>query len=448
MCFDNNPNNSSGEELIFIESNENLTLANKMRAIRKTLGWTQLQLATEMGYSSTTIDNYEHTRYRVTDEVLRKFRQATGTEGVPLKNDEIVAYKKDIYSRNYSLNHNDKKQVNELLHMLAKCAKFSFDTDLQILCNLLSAIYYFTMNNKKECDRIIDSLSTREHEFTDEHYYWYYRCLGLIQYTLRRYKSALALYLKAEEHGKRVNPDLNINIRSLYYNIGLCFTFMNYPIQANEYFEKLHSNELDSHTVLYGFNIQRFLAINASMLGQTQKALKKLENCINYAISEKKISETRFAATYLDIGIVYQDAGNFEKALENFAIASSYFDKKSEVYLEYMCHKAVLLRSYNRDEVLELVNKGLSMATKGTLWYEWLDAVKHSKELDNQASLMYLECTLIPRLLEYGKHLLVMNCYEWISDHSKKAMCYKPALKYSEKAKKIFSQLMKGDLSL
>ena len=238
-------------------------------------------------------------------------------------------------------------------------------------------------------------------------------------------------------------------MKTLYYNIGTCFTFMNFPIRAIEYFEKLQANELEAYVIEYGFNIQRHLAVNFSKTGRIQKALKKLESCIAYAESKENFDKLSLGAVYLDRGNVYLDAGNFEKALENFEIASNCFDKKSESYLVYMCHKAILLRLYNKDdEVTELVNNGLSMATKGTLWYEWLDAIKHSMALDNQESLMYFEYTIIPKLLEYGKHLLVMNCYEWISNHYGEKRCYKQALEYTNKAKKTYKKLMEGDLSL
>jgi tetratricopeptide (TPR) repeat protein len=224
---------------------------------------------------------------------------------------------------------------------------------------------------------------------------------------------------------------------------------MDYPYLAVEYLEKVKINEVDTFIVRYGIVTQKRLAISYSKLGRTEKALELLQNCLRYVIEEKRGDKLTLGGVYRDIGRVYQDAGIINKALENFDVASQHFDKKSEAYQMCLCYKATLLRSNNRiNEAMKCVDEGLPITTKGTLWHESLTAIKHSLNLEEKASREYLEWTSIPKLLEYGKHLLVMKCYEWLSSFYRGNKKHKPTHIYIQKATKIYKQLMEGDLSL
>jgi len=174
-----------------------------------------------------------------------------------------------------------------------------------------------------------------------------------------------------------------------------------------------------------------------------------LNDCLKYFIKERKDDKLTIYGIYLDVGKVYQDAGDFDNSLLNFDKASEYCDSSSEALQEYLCYKATLLRSYDKnDMVKDCLDKGLLLVEKGTLWYEWLMMIKYSMMLDDEASLKYVEYTAIPKLLGYGKHLVVMKCYKWLSRYCEKNIKYKLALEYSQKATKIYEQLIEGDLSL
>ncbi|MCL2839360.1 MAG: helix-turn-helix transcriptional regulator [Defluviitaleaceae bacterium] len=426
-----------------------MTLPQKMRAIREALRLSRLALATEMDYSETTIYSYENGIHRVTDKLLHRFKGVTGTQYIPLTDDEVTAFKKKLYVHLTSINLSDNEKISKFLQESVRCSQWCFDTDLCNLCDLFRVKYHSANGNKEECKKILSELSKRESEFSDEHFYWYYHCLGILEHSLWRYKSALSLYIKAEACGNRLSLDLSCNNRNLFYNIAYCLGLMDYSYLSIEYLEKLKKEEVELISVSAGVFTKRLLAVNLSKLGRTERALKILNNCLDYVMKEIKDNELAVYTVYLDIGKVYQNAGNFDKALWNFDKASQYCDTNSEAFQTYMCYKATLLRTYNKnDMVTDCLDKSLPLLTKGTIWYEWLMAIKHSMELDNDASLKYMEYTAIPNLMGYGRHLVVVECFKWLSSYCEKNIKYKLALEYSRKATKIYEQLMEGDLSL
>ena len=429
-----------------METIEKLTLAKKMKTIRIALGITQLELATYMGKSHTTIEYYENNRNPVSSAVFKAFKQTLDMEDVPLKDEEIAAYLKDmLHPWNNMLNVGNIKKAVELQPRISYCVKWSYDENLQILYDLFSIRFYCGIGKKEESYTIAESLQKREPEFTEEQRYWYYRYLGFMQHTAWKYKSAVALYLKAEDIGRR----LDLNDSTLYYNIGNCLVFMGYYNLAVECLEKIQLNGIGLYSIWRGVNIQKLLAVCYSKLGKTDKALGILNDCLEYLLSENGSDRTKIGAVYVDMGIVYQETGNFEKALENFDIVNQYCDKKSEASLECLCYRALFLRLNNRnDSAAECVDEGLSLVAKGTLWYEWLNGIKYSLALDNQSSVDYIEWTTIPKINEYGCYWLTMEFYAILSSHFEKENKYKPALRYRNEASLIYKGLMKGNLSL
>jgi len=423
-----------------------MTQVMKMRAIRKAHSMTQLSLAVAMNCSSSTVDNYENGRNPVSDHMYKAFKKATGMEGVPLTGDEIVAFKKEqLYAWNFMINYGDINQAKELQSNIGYCVMWSYDTELQVLYDIFCINYHSKIDEMEDSDKIVASLKKREHELTDEQRYWHCRYLGVLEHRSWRCKPAINMYMKAEEIGGR----LGLNDTALYYNISDCLTFMGYPYLSIVYLQKIQLKEFNISNVSYGFATQRLLAVNYSKLGRICEALELLEKYREYLLCEMKDGKYRLGIVYHSIGWVYQNAEDFEKTLENYDLASQHYDKKSELYIRYLCDKASLLRTHNRnDEAKSCVDKGLSMVAEGTLWYEWLNAIKHSLVLDKKGSVEYIQWAAIPKFHEYGKHTLAMECYEWLSDNCRKNGMYKSAGEYSEQAFGIYKQLMKGDLSL
>jgi len=239
-----------------------MMLPQKMRAIREALGMSRLTLATEMDYSESAIYNYETGINRVSDKLLHRFKVATDMKDIPLTDDEVAVFRKKLYLQSDAINLGNHEQITEFLSELARCSQWCFDVNLRNLCELFCVRYNFVIGNKEECRRMMSELSKRENEFSDEHFYWYYSCLGILEHSLWRYKSALFLYLKAEEYGNRLGSDLNFNNKNLFYNIASCLKSTDYPYLSIEYLEKLKKDEIDSISMATGAATRRILALS------------------------------------------------------------------------------------------------------------------------------------------------------------------------------------------
>jgi len=422
-----------------------MTLGRKMALIRADKGMRQIDLAIEMGYSPALVGNYENERCSVSKDVLATFRTVTNTEDVPLQEHELVGAKKKLHSWYDLITTGQMERAKELYDGFANAVKWSYDTDLKNTFEIFCAIYHYGLGDVSECGRIVEALKEREHEFTSEqlHFYWY--TLGYCAFYKWQYKSALEFFLKSEDAGERAG----LSSKQVYFNIGTCLVFMGYSGLAIEYFEKSQSNELDARVATYGASTQRFLAICHSRLGRVDKALKLLDNHYEYLAAVNKYNKSELSLLHFSLAMIYDEAGDHEKAQENYDITFEHHKVKDELYLEYMCNKATFLRNNNKiNETHECVNEGLSLASKDTLWYEWLNAIRHSLSLGNKSSQGYIQWTAIPKLMEHGKYYEVMKMYTWLSNHCEVENKYKPALKYGKQASAIYSKLVKGDVSL
>ena len=428
--------------VVFIKD-ELIKIATKMRAIREALKWTQLTLATNMECSVATVENYESGRHKVTSATIIKFKKAVEMD-VPLTDDEIAAHKKVLYRWIDYVVLGDKKKADKLYVELTTLSKWSFDDDVINLRNLFCVGYYYYSNGKREkCLEILKSLSQQIHELSDEHLYWYYRYSALMEHSVWRYKTALEMYLKAEKLGDR----LGLTDRGLLHNIGYCYAEMGYSYFAILYLERVLTNKVDtfSITIKSGFSTQRLLAICYSDLGKKEEAHALFDNCLIHIEAENRSDKFILGGTYLDMGKVYEDEGEYEKALEYYEMASRQYDKNSEAFIEYLCIIASLLRSIGReDEAKEYLSQGLPLVTKDTLWYWWLHAIDKSMDMDNDASIIYIECTVVPALHDYGKHTFAIMCCEWIDKYYRDKNMYKKAIKYIDKANEIRAKLQRG----
>ena len=416
-----------------------------MAEIRKARKITQVSLAIEMGYSDALIGNYENNRCPVSHDVLGKFKTAAKVQDIPLTDDELASAMKEMSAWNDLINFGDIAQVIEQHNKFERYVQWAFDQDLENLFDIFRIKYLCRIGKPEECDKLLESLKEREQSFTSTHLYWYYRYQGFLEHMAWRYKTAQIMYQKAEVIGDK----LNLNDKALYYNIGNCMITMGYPYLAIDYLERVAVKQIDLSSIRYGFTTQKLLAICYGRLGLIDKAIGLLNNYLEYLMNEKKDDRLNIYGVYLNMGRVYQEAGDYNKALEHYDKAAHYCKENDEAFLEYICYKASFLREYNKaDEVRECLNKGLPLTARGNLWYEWLQAIKHSLDLDNDGSINYIIYTAIPRLKEYGKYTIIISCYKWLSDYYKRKGKYKPALSYSEMASDIFTKLMKGDLGL
>ncbi|MCL2404269.1 MAG: helix-turn-helix transcriptional regulator [Defluviitaleaceae bacterium] len=416
-----------------------------MARIRVALKKTQLDLAIAMGYSSSLIGNYENGRCPVSADVLIAFRQETHMTDVPITDSEVEAMKNELRAWNDTVTYGDIKLAAELYHILARRVRWSYDTGLQTLFDLFCTKYYFRLGKKDEYDRLFVALSKMEDGLDGELLYWYYCLCGFCYHTQWRYKQALAMYFKAEAVGNR----LHVNDRALYYNIGSCLINCGYPYLAVMNFEKFQVYKYDLASVRLGFATQKLLAIGYSKIGKTNKAIQMLNDCREYVTNNKSDDNPTLYEIYFSLGKVFHEAGDYDKAHENLNKASHYCNKNDESYVEYLCYAATFFREYNKtDKAIECLNKCIPLVAKGTLWYEWLHALKHSVTLDDKASADYMVWTAIPALHEYGMCTVVMKCFDWLSKHYEEKGMYKPALKYANEASNIFYMLMKGNLAL
>ena len=282
------------------------------------------------------------------------------------------------------------------------------------------------------------------HEFTDMHYYWYYRQCGISKLHEFQYKEALKMFLKAEELGNL----LKIYNEGPYYNIASCLTNIGYAYLAIEYLKMAEAEAVKSSNNRYNVYIRNLFALNYSILGQHGRAISLLEGCLR-GEKEKANAKGTIGAFYIDMGMIYHRMGKLSDAIKCLDVAGEYFQENSDSFTYNMyCKAYVLLANSKTSEGLDCLDKGLDVSKQHTLMHVLLLTLKHSINLKEPESLQYMQTTGIPQLLEYGEHLLVAEYYEKLGVYYQEIKKYKTASIYMHLALDITKKLMKGDLNL
>jgi hypothetical protein len=134
--------------------------------------------------------------------------------------------------------------------------------------------------------------------------------------------------------------------------------------------------------------------------------------------------------------------------VESFDQAFAFFEKGGRSYLTNIYYKAQVLFLAKEDEAGEsCLAAGLSEHTDDNLLCIMLNALKHSRTLDDEESLNFIANTAIPELLEAGRHLIAIDYCEKLKEYFAKNNKFKLAYKYAETALYYHKKIMEGDIT-
>jgi transcriptional regulator with XRE-family HTH domain len=127
----------------FIEGNETMTFAEKLRAARIKRGFSQTELATEIGTSLRTIQNYESgTRLPKSMDIYAKLAAALGVNEETLK-DETTDF---LFDAGRQYGSRGRRQAQDFIQdFRAMCAGGQMDEDdLDFIMEALQSTYWET----------------------------------------------------------------------------------------------------------------------------------------------------------------------------------------------------------------------------------------------------------------------------------------------------------------
>jgi len=438
------------EKVVFLSErlskNPNLTIedimrATKLRKFRDFIKIGQEIMSVRLDVTIGTVAGYETLLNPVSKNVYKKFKTFKEVQGIPFNFKEIDEYKKEAYQIQEEMNYSKKEDVRAEIKRLENCITWCFDDGLINYCNIFIGIYRYMLGEKKECDDIISNLN--KEVFGDEHYHWYYRLTGMIAHDKRHYIETIKTYHDADA----LSTKLGIDNKKLTYKLGYAYTETGYPVQGQEYLNRLKPKEIRFIFYRDSFPYYKFSAINYAKTSTSDEALKLLNSYEKSLNDEDKDNKPLLINLNNAFGQVYYYLDNDEKALHHYNLALDLHEHKDEWFLATMCYKLMVQRRFKvKDISLDELKETIEIAEKDSFWYDWLNAIYHSLHLHDKESIKYLTKISIPKMTTiYGRPEIIIEIRKWLADFYV-PNSYKEATKQYKEIDKLRVKILKGEL--
>jgi len=421
------------------------------KTIRVKLGLKQIDLAVALGCASSFISKMELKGVNLPKDKYVILKDVLKVTNVPFLDFEIEEYEEDLRDWKNCAYTGDNKKAAELQPGLARRGMLSKNTYLMTQYELACAYYYFAMNKTDELNRIMSLLKKKEDALIDIQRFSYYYICGMRDLRASRYKIALISYLKAEKAGNRSPWDerKKIPYEGLYIGIASCLTFTQHAAIAEEYLKKFE----DEASERYRYTSMPFSNVlhirNLITLSKYDEAMEAVKIRMLEEKQAGNANQATIGMLHRLQGGIYHKTREYGNAINEYEASLVYTKRDSEIYCYTLYLKAL---AYHADGKIHEGNinieEGLSKINDETNTEVLLKALKHSMNLKDPSSLNYMEKEAIPKLIEYGDHILAADYCEKLHVFFCEISKYKHAVHYCNKALTIHKKLREGDLSL
>lgn len=250
---------------------------------------------------------------------------------------------------------------------------------------------------------------------------FYYKFLGLYHYLYGDLMDSLTFYRDAE---KQVQDE---NIEETYYQLALILTDFNQLEDSNFYIQKALDIFTKKMKYTHCINAHLLIAINYRKMNQYNKAITIYQRLINEVQSDTKVRYKVFH----NLGLIYLDLKNYDKAIENLKHSLRLKEKENEqVNTLYLLAKA-FVESNQLDAAQTHVHKGKKLACtyniqSYSIHFHILELMIHGK-MQTEEFGTYLEKTAIPYFTLKNEQSALIEMYLLLSKHFEDINRYKKA---------------------
>ena len=422
-----------------------------LRNIREAHRLSQAGLADLLGVTEEHIEALESGLEQADIAFVEKLKDRLTLHGTPILESARTELMEQLFLWKHAIDYADIDKANELQPELEKAAKSSYSPSAMNFYDIFEADYYRLINDMPAYEKAIANLSQRHDTFAIRQQYYYHVLMGAKAFVEKRYQDAINAYRTAEWldtanqwHGVR-----------FYFGLGVSLTDRGYATRAIWYLEKAKRASkrirayCDKPNRRFDVYIDGVLTYNLSKVGRHEEAIKILYERLGRETRRK--SKRGIGYTHFSFGRVYNEAGEYNKAIESYNEALKYLDKEDDAYIANLYHKAALLFVCNKHEdAVICAEEALSVVTD-EYWKVQFDAIRCSASMyDDSKHVIYLIETVMPKLQEYDIHKTMVYFYQRLatyfyeSDNIRDAyLCCNLAL---ETQIQLYKELVEGDM--
>ncbi|MCL2169498.1 MAG: helix-turn-helix transcriptional regulator [Defluviitaleaceae bacterium] len=400
--------------------------AQKIRALRKAKGTTQVELAEVILSSSASVSRVELGDYTYNKEEIAAIKSHFGITDMPLTEHECEAFRNGLY---FWRDHIRDKRMVEAREMRDRFSPVLIlepcDDDLPLLYRLFDILLMFYEGGLDKAEQELDKLESKVDTMLPEHLYYFNTNKGSLLALRKRFENALEFYLKALHIFENNKLPFQTNINVLYYHIAHCYTSMESPSHAIIFLGKIPELSNSGKIATYEIGIDILRAINFRMVGHFQEAESLLKNCLLQAKGVQSKSYVGF--TLFNLGMLYRCLGKWDEAISHLDQALDTFEMASEYHLPVVYHRICCLiekRDFVKAEAeIELSEALCSQNQDHVILIKSLPHILNiSRRISTYdgESVDFIENITIPFLIKECESFEAVKCYELLLHHFKR----------------------------
>ena len=424
-----------------------LSLAEKIKLIRKAKGLSLENLAHATNVSVPTMSRIENGTTPYSDELLGAIVKYMEIENAPLKEHDVEAYKNRLWVINDLVTADRAAEARAAHKDLFPVTELPYECDLSVLYTMTDARIFIKEGNIQAVEERVAAAEALVDGASNEALILYHRNRGYLYSSRGDYKNAAIQYL----HAAGIESTILPADASLYLNIGIMYTHLGKPNLVINYLER--ANLLYSHdrTNAVGSYIDNHLAMNYLALGQYSKAKKLLTKSLAAA---KSIGNTLTIGTATgNLGFAYAAEGDTQMGLKLVEQGMEYFNEDDEQYKQGLFSKAgylIIMKKYT--EAKEAITQGKSLCKDEgmfTIGFEALESmIALQSSQKNNAAAEYISNIAIPHFMNGG--LPYKQTTLWLCDvleaYYKKHRNTKMATAIAAMIRDIYKEMFIGDV--
>ena len=383
-----------------MDKNDEMTVAEKIKAVRNVMGIHQDELAKAANCGAGTISRIENGHSQYTDKQLNDVRKLLGIDNAPLFDSEIVIFRARLYVWRRAMRERRIEDARRMLNELEIITKMLFREQLIQLYKIFEANLMIAEGNVSAAETALEQISSSLKGACVENLYHYYCCVGTLDFYKKDYNAALQSYFSA--HDLKYDEflvDKSELVFALYYNIAYCYAYLGMYVRAIATLERIY--ELYSFDISNndGMRADNLLAVNYMWIGDIDRAKHLLNNCM---VKARSTSHHGYMGTILhNFGCVHLKLQEYEKALEYFGKAFEYYKKGQGNYLENLYYEILCLIATKSSLSNKRLSYAKSVASNNEHYKLLFDSLEHLTSLKGDSeSAKHIEQTTITYLAE------------------------------------------------
>jgi len=374
-----------------------LSLAEKIKLIRKAKGLSIENLANAANVNISTISRIESGAMQYNDEMLNAIVKYMEIENAPFAEHEIEAYKNRIWVISELITTNRITEARAAYDGLFPVTKLPYEHDLILLYTMTEAKFLSRDNNMSAFEEKIKAADAFLDGASNEALILYHRNRGFLYYARGDHKNAIKQYLLTTDIESTIFPAE----AGVYLNIGVLYFYVGKANLATNYVE--HAKLLYNHdrTNISGPMMDDILVACYQAMGQHGKAKKLLNKCL---VSAKSVGNAlTIGSVTCNLGYAYGIGGEYKKGLELFEQGLEYLKDYDEQYKTGLYSKtSLLIIAKKYDDAKEAIALGKSLSKDDemfTIMFEALECHMALQSLQkNNAAAEYISNVAIPYL--------------------------------------------------